>query len=422
MTVTRTSAAPPSPTQSQAPPATTAPATTIPVRDPAAGRAALRTLGGVSRDGLLNVSGAILSSLTVTLLLFGRLTPLSGGLGFVFVAFVLFLGTYAVLVSMTEEPPVVVDRVVTALLASATALGGLALVSVIAFTLWRGRAALTKVNLYWQDMSEAGPLDPLSQGGIAHAIVGTLIIISIAIVLTVPLGLTCAVFINETRSRIGAVVRTVVDAMTALPSILAGLFILATWIRILGFDRSALAAAIAVSIMMLPIIIRSADVVLRLVPGNLREASGALGAPQWRTVWHVVLPTARSGLATSVILGVARGVGETAPVLLTAGFASSLNVNPMENPMVSLPLAAFEFVRSPQPALIARGFATAAVLMLVVLVLFALARVVGGRPAGTITKRQARRLARRSARDAARFEVRRSQEPVSGVRQGWVAP
>ena len=132
--------------------------------------------------------------------------------------------------------------------------------------------------------------------------------------------------------------------MTALPSILAGLFIFATWILVLGFERSGLAAAIAISIMMLPIIIRSADVVLRLVPGNLREASAALGAPQWRTVWHVVLPTARSGLTTSVILGVARGIGETAPVLLTAGFTATMNLNPTANPMVSLPLAAFEFV------------------------------------------------------------------------------
>ncbi|MEQ1786053.1 MAG: ABC transporter permease subunit, partial [Acidimicrobiales bacterium] len=144
---------------------------------------------------------------------------------------------------------------------------------------------------------------------------------------------------------------------------------------------------------------------LRLVPGNLREASAALGAPQWRTVRHVVLPTARSGLATAVILGVARGIGETAPVLLTAGFTSTLNVNPVEGPMVSLPLATFEFVRSPQPALVARGFATAAVLMVLVLVLFVLARIVGGRPAGRVSNRQAKRLAARSRRDVERFEA-----------------
>lgn len=406
--------APTAPLPTDSIPASAEPATTLPVLDHSAEPATLRPLGGVSPDGVLNVAGALVSAVSITFLLFGRLTPLSGGLGFVLVAFGLFLVTYAAMVSFTEQRPVVVDKLVTALLVSAAATALLALFSVILFTLWRGRAALTKTNLYWQDMSEAGPLDPLSKGGISHAIVGTLIIISIAIVLTVPLGLTCAVFINETRSRLGTVVRTVVDAMTALPSILAGLFILATWIRILGFERSAVAAAIAVSIMMLPIVIRSADVVLRLVPGNLREAAGALGAPQWRTVRHVVLPTARSGLATSVILGVARGVGETAPVLLTAGFASSLNVNPTKNSMVSLPLAAFEFVRSPQPALIARGFATAAVLMVVVLVLFCLARLVGGRPAGTITRRQADRAARRSARDAGRFESRQPQkEPTS---------
>ena len=158
------------------------------------------------------------------------------------------------------------------------------------------------------------------------------------------------------------------------------------------------------SIMMLPIIIRSADVVLRLVPGGLREASDALGSSQWRTVWHVVLPTARSGLTTSVILGVARGVGETAPVLLTAGFTSTMNYNPTKGPMVSLPLAAFELVRSPQQTQVARGFATAAVLMILVLVLFTIARVVGGRPVGRLSKRQTRKAQARSARDLHRIE------------------
>jgi phosphate transport system permease protein len=194
--------------------------------------------------------------------------------------------------------------------------------------------------------------------------------------------------------------------MTALPSIVAGLFVYATWILVLHNEKSGLAAAMAISVMMLPIIIRAADVVLRLVPGNLREASAALGASQWRTVWHVVLPTARSGLATSVILGTARGIGETAPVLLTAGFTAVLNTNPVHGPMVSLPLAAFEFVKSPQPAMIARGFATAAFLMLVVLALFVLARVLGGRGPGHVSAAQSRRIERASARDLARFDAR----------------
>jgi len=127
-------------------------------------------------------------------------------------------------------------------------------------------------------------------------------------------------------------------------------------------------------VMMLPIIARAADVVLRVVPGNLREASLALGASRWRTVWQVVLPTARPGLATAVILGVARGIGETSPVLLTSGAAAFLVTNPTDGVMNSLPLFIYSTVRSGEPIYISRAFGAAAVLMALVLVLFALAR------------------------------------------------
>lgn len=364
---------------------------------------AVRVVRAVPREDFLNLGGALVSSVSLALLLFGRLTSLTGPLGFVVATFVFFLVIYAFLVSLTDDRPAVIDKAMAVILTSGAFLAIAALLSVIGFTLLKGREALWRPNLYLEDMSSAGPLDPLTTGGILHAIVGTLFIISVSILLTVPLGISCAVFLNESRGQATRVVRTVVDAMTALPSILAGLFIFATWILVLGFERSSLAASLAVSIMMLPIIIRSADVVLRLVAGNLKEASAALGAPQWRTVWHVVLPTARSGLATSIILGVARGVGETAPVLLTSGFTASLNLNPAHNPMVSLPLATYEFVRSPQQAMVARGFATAAVLMVLVLILFVLARIMGGNAAGQVTARQSRRLAARSLKDAERF-------------------
>jgi phosphate transport system permease protein len=262
-------------------------------------------------------------------------------------------------------------------------------------------------------MSNAGPLSPLTVGGIKHALIGSLEMITIALAITIPLGLTCAVYLNETRGRLVRFVRTIVEAMTALPSIVAGLFIYATWILTLHREKSAFAAGLAISVMMLPIIIRASDVVLRLVPANLREASAALGAPSWRTVWHVVLPTARSGLATAVILGTARGIGETSPVLLTAGFTASLNTNPLHGPNISLPLAVFEFVQSPQPAMIARGFACAAFLMLVVLALFIVARVLGGRGPGVVTPRQARRIRHGSARDLRRFEASGAQASPS---------
>ncbi len=194
-------------------------------------------------------------------------------------------------------------------------------------------------------MSGVGPKDPFDQGGILHAIVGSLIELGIAVAITLPLGIGTAVFMTEVGGRFATVVRTVVEAMTALPSIVAGLFIYTVFIVALGYPRSGLAAALAIAVMMLPIIARAADVVLRVVPGGLREASLALGASRWRTVWHVVLPTARPGPGDRLILGVARGIGETSPVLLTSGAATFIVTNPTDGVMNSLPL----FIYSHRP-------------------------------------------------------------------------
>ncbi|MDT7712500.1 MAG: phosphate transport system permease protein [Pseudonocardiales bacterium] len=289
---------------------------------------------------------------------------------------------------------------------SVAVLALLALLFVVGFTFWRGREALGHLNFFTQDMQLAGPLDPLTVGGILHAAVGTLIELTIALLITVPLGLACAVYLNEARGRLARFVRTVVEAMTALPAILGGLFILALFILTFGLVKSGLAAGLAVSVMMLPIIIRASDVVIRLVPGSLREASFALGAPRWRTAWHVVLPSARSGLTTAVLLGRARGLGETTPVLITAGFGSGLNFNLTSGPMVSLPLITYVFSRSPEPTMIARGFGAGAALLAMVLVLFALARVAGGRPAGELSARAQRNRLRDSQRDLARLTDR----------------
>ncbi|WP_078901524.1 phosphate ABC transporter permease PstA [Actinacidiphila yeochonensis] len=365
-----------------------------------------RTTSTVRQTDVFAVFGAALASLSLTWLFFTRLAPFSGTLGFVVFAYLLFLAIYALLVSYDEEGPAVRDRLASVVVHTLAVLLLVALVFVLVYTLWSGRKALPHLNFFTQDMQKAGPLDPLSVGGIRHAVLGTLIQISIALVLTVPAGLLCAVFLNEVPGRYARFVRTVVEAMTALPSVVAGLFIYATAILVLGMPKSGLAAALALSVMMLPIIIRASDVVIRLVPGTLREASYALGSPRWRTVWHVVLPTARSGLTTAVILGTARGVGETSPVLLTAGFTAVTNTDPTHNPMVSLPLATFEFVQSPQPAMIARGFGTASVLVVLVLVLFVVARVIGGRGPGALTRRGTHRRVVASRRDQQRFAER----------------
>ena len=367
-----------------------------------------RRVGGLARIDVLNVVGAISTALCFTFLLFGRLAALSGLIGFVVVGFVTFLGAYAVLVSFSDDGPTVRDRIVTVLLYSTALLILLALGWVVLSTVWNGHKALFHVNFFTQDLSTTQDLAPFNVGGIKHALVGTLEQISIALVITVPLGLSCAVYLNEVGGRLARLVRTVAEAMTVLPSIVAGLFIYITWIVTLHFEHSGLAAALALSVTMLPIIIRAADVVLRLVPGNLREASSALGAPIWRTVWHVVLPTARSGLATAVILGTAWGIGETAPVLLTAGYTTYLNTDPLHGPQVSLPLVAYSLVKTGIKPLVERGFAAAAFLLLVVVALFVFARVVGGRGPGHLSAFQARRVRRASSRDLARFESRLS--------------
>jgi phosphate transport system permease protein len=363
--------------------------------------------------GVTNVIGAAVASTCLTALLFGRVAPLSGLIGFVIVDFLLFLLIYALLVALVDDFQAVKDRLATVLMWSAAVVMVAALASVLIYTLagfhWAAMKALGHTNFYTQDLRKAGPRQGLNVGGIRHALVGTLWMISIAMVLTVPLGLTTAIYLNEVGGRTARFVRTIVEAMIGLPSIVAGLFIFAT--IVLGtHQHTGLAAALALSVDMLPIIIRSSDVVLRLVPGTLREAAGALGSPDWRTVRHVVLPTAKAGLATAVILGMARGLGETAPVLLTAGYTTFLNTNPTHGPMVSLPLAAYELIKSGEPNLQARGFGAAVVLLALVLAVFTAARFIGGRGPGQLSKRQLRRAERASVRTANRI-IRRYHGP-----------
>lgn len=372
-----------------------------------------RTTSGTRlRDRVAEV-GAVAASFCVTALIYFWIAPFSGVLGFLVLWYGLFLLLYAALLWLDGNGPEVRDRLARAVIRGVAAVLILALLSVVLFTGFRGYHALIHLNFYTQDLRTAGPLEPLTRGGALHAVVGTLEQIGIALVITVPLSIVCALFLTETRGPFTRFVRTIVEAMTALPSIVAGLFIYATVLLILGFGKSGFAASLAISVMMLPIVVRAADVVLRLVPGSLKEASLALGASRWATVRHVVLPTARPGLATAVILGTARGIGETSPVLLTAGYSVALNANPFRDPQVSLPLATFSLVRAPEPNVIARGFGTATVLLVLVVVLFLVARAVGGRGPNELTTRQRRARNRASARDLARFARPRPPASVS---------
>jgi phosphate transport system permease protein len=364
-----------------------------------------RTTNTLRTVDVVRLVGSALAAVGLTAWLFVFALPLEGLLGFVAISYVIFLVLFGLLTAFDENRPTVRDRLASVVMHSLAFLMLLGLFSVVVYTVGRGLEPLGFANFYTQDMSQAGPLDPLSMGGVLHAVVGTLIMISIALVLTIPLGILTAVYLTEYPTRFARFVRTVVEAMTALPSIVAGLFIYAIIVQF-GLSRSGFAAACAITVMMLPIVVRSADVVLRLVPSNLKEASRALGASTWRTVWTVTLPTARSGLTTAVILGTARGIGETSPVLLTAGATTFFNFNPFEGPMTSLPLTTFTFVKSPEPDFIARGFGTAAVLMVVVVILFLSARAIGGRGPGQLTRRQQQARARASRADDYRFRAK----------------
>ena len=380
------------------------PPTTVPVRPAGPTPQLPRRIGGIRRTDILALLGALAGGLTTTGVLWTQLGPFTGLLGYVVVSWVLFVVYYALLTGFDEAGPIVRSRIASLVVHSIGVVLLSAVAFVIGYTVWHGFGAMIHLNFFTQDLRSTGPLDPLTKGGVLHAMVGTLVEVGIALAVAVPLAFLAAVFLHEIPGRFSRFVRTVVEAMTALPDILAGLFIYATLILIFGLDLSGLAAACALAVTILPIIIRATDVVFRLVPGSLKEASYALGASQWRTVLHVLLPTARSGLATAVILGAARAIGETSPVLLTAGATGYLNFDPTQGPMMSLPLLAYTQVQSPQPAEVARGFGAAAALLLLVILLFTIARAIGGRTAGDLSRRQQRRRAAQSMRDANRYQ------------------
>jgi phosphate transport system permease protein len=281
------------------------------------------------------------------------------------------------------------------------------LVLVISFVAYKGFAVITPH--FFTDTAEfCGQLDAATCGGVGHAIVGTVEQVGIAALISVPLAVMCAVFLNEIGGPLARPVRLFVDAMSGVPSIVAGLFIYAVWVVGLQRGFSGFAASLALAILMLPTITRTSEVVLRLVPDGLREGSLALGGTEWRTVWQVVLPTARSGLITAVILGVARAVGETAPLILTAFGASVMNANPLHDPQEALPQYVYTYIRQSNPGTgpYARAWAAAAVLSGLVLLLFTMARLFG-----SLTSIEAReaRAGRRRARAAQRQRAQQAK-------------
>ena len=344
-----------------------------PTRDEIRGKR--RRVRATTLDDRLELAGSALSALCVIGLIYGHLLPLNGALGFLVLWYLAFVGIYAVVVSVSNPRPIVIDRLVTATLLIASVIVVAALASAVIYTFVKGWQALTNVRFLTHDMSAISPTAPLSQGGILHAIVGTLIEIAIAIAISLPLGLATAVYLSEVGGRFANIVRTVIEAMTALPEILAGLFIYVVRVVGLGFPTSGFSVSVAMSVTMIPIIARTSEVALRIVPSGLREASNALGGTEWRTTMRVVLPTASAGLATALILSIARGIGETAIPLLVSGASSFMNTNPFSNPMNSLPLFIYDAYVTHEPIAIERAFGAASVLLIMVLGLFVVLRL-----------------------------------------------
>jgi len=293
----------------------------------------------------------------------------------------LFAVLYAVVLTLlsraVEGRRCSTDRLATTLVSGAFLLALVPLVSVLWTVVSRG---VRRFDLTFFQRSNAGITARDPGGGAYHAIIGTLEQVGLATLIAVPLALLTAVYLVEYgRWPLATAVSYVVDVMTGLPSVVAGLFVLAFWVLALGQGFSGFAGSLALAVLMLPIVSRNTEEMLKLVPDDLREASYALGVPRWRTILGVVLPTALPGIVTGMMLGVARIFGETAPVLLVVFGNNVINNNPFDKAQASLPLYVFQQVTSGNRTAIDRAWTAALTLIIIVMLLNLVARLVSRR-------------------------------------------
>lgn len=331
---------------------------------------------------------ATILGIAVLALVLGAAIVFSTGIGgwvlVVVVAAVLYLaGLYAAAYSV-EGRRAARNRIWSALIHSACVVAVIPLASVVWTLLSKGLERLDG-NFFGTSMNNIGARD--ASGGAYHAIIGTIEQVGIASLIAVPLGVLGAIYLVEYgRGRFALTVRFFVDVMTGIPSIVAGLFILAFYVLVVtpwfndgrpGY--SGFAAALALTVLMLPTVVRSTEEMLRLVPAPLREGAYALGVPKWKTIVKIVLPTALSGIVTGVMLAIARAAGETAPVLLVAGGGAAINFNPFENNQSSLALFVYQQAGDASKFAPARAWTAALTLVALVLVLTIAAKLLARR-------------------------------------------
>jgi phosphate transport system permease protein len=318
-------------------------------------------------------AGVIVASLLATYILVA-ITPLKGKLAYVMIFFIVFIVFDFLFHARLYGIPSGKDAVARGFVAFGIFLATLPIVSILVTVFIRGRHGL-HWGLFTHDMKLNSVNDPITQGGLLHALTGTFVLVTVALIISLPIGLLTALYLTEIRGRFSGPIKFLVQAMSGVPSIVAGLFILAAIVYPVTKSYSGFMGSLALTILMIPTIARTAEEVLLLIPNELREAGVALGGTQWRTVALVVVPAARSGLVTAVILGIARVAGETAPIILLTGGGDGVNPNPFSGPMGSLPFYIWKSFSVGTPESITRAWAGIFVLLAIVLVLFVCARL-----------------------------------------------
>ena len=328
------------------------------------------------RERLIDFSIFLLALLASYLVV--ALTEMKGKLALFVVFFAAYMLFTASIKGFKLGSAAAKDAVVNSLVALGAIVTVIPIASILFTVVQKGLPGIS-LNLFVSDMSQATTTDPLSNGGLLHAITGTLVLVTLALIMSVPIGILTTLYLTEIKGRFTAPIRFLVQAMSGVPSIVAGLFILSAILYPITKSFSGLMGALALTILMIPTIARTSEEVLNLIPNDLREAGVALGGTQWRTVAMIVLPAAKSGLITAVILGVARIAGETAPLLLLTGGGDKVNPNPFSGPIGSLPYYIWKSFNSGSPEALTRAWAGLLVLVGLVLILFTMARYLGSK-------------------------------------------
>lgn len=308
-------------------------------------------------------------------------TPLKGKLAYAAIFFATYIVIDFVINFVKAGRPAAVDAVFRAFVTMMVAMAITPIISILV-TVWiRGHHGL-HWTLFTKDMHSNAYTDAVPQGGLLHAIIGTFLLVLFAMIISVPIGILTAIYLTEIRGKFTRPISFLVQAMSGVPSIVAGLFIYAAILLPLTKKLNGFEGSLALAILMIPTVARTSEEVLKLIPSDLREAGVALGGTQWRSVAMVVVPAARSGLITAMILGVARVAGETAPLLLLTGGSGTKNFNMFNNSMGSLPSYIWQCFGAGTPESITRAWAGILVLLVIVVVLFTAARTLGNRKVG----------------------------------------